>query len=382
MKLLIFAHTPPPVHGQSVMVKMLLDGLGQRPDFDLAHVDVRLSRDNADVGSWRMGKIFGLLGSCFQAWRLRLRGGPAVFYYVPAPGKRGALYRDFIVMLLCRPLFSGLVLHWHGVGLGAWLETQAKGPERWLARRLLGKADLSIALSPALAADAQSLAPRRVALVPNGIADPRDDQAALVPRRTRSRCEVLFLGLCSREKGLFDVVEALALLASRAPGRFHLTIAGEFSSAADEQELHARLAALPAGVAEYIGFANEARKRALFAEADVFCFPTRYPHEGQPIALIEALAHDVRIVTTRWRAIPEMLPAEHVWYVKSGGAEDVAAALIAASEAPSPRGALRRHYAENFTPEHHISALASALQSVSGESRREVRPAVAAEARR
>jgi hypothetical protein len=28
MKLLVFAHTPPPHHGQSYMVKLMLDGFG------------------------------------------------------------------------------------------------------------------------------------------------------------------------------------------------------------------------------------------------------------------------------------------------------------------------------------------------------------------
>ena len=38
-----------------------------------------------------------------------------IFYYVPAPGKRVALYRDWLVMFICRPFFSGVILHWHAV---------------------------------------------------------------------------------------------------------------------------------------------------------------------------------------------------------------------------------------------------------------------------
>ena len=41
----------------------------------------------------------------------------------PAPGKHSALYRDWLVMLLCRPFFKRLVLHWHAAGLAKWLET-------------------------------------------------------------------------------------------------------------------------------------------------------------------------------------------------------------------------------------------------------------------
>src|SRR6185503_2192565 len=107
-----------------------------------------------------------------------------------------------------------------------------------------------------------------------------------------------------------------------------------------------------------------AQKRALFAAADVFCFPTAYAHEGQPLALVEALAHDVPIVTTRWRAIPGMLPAEHVWFVEHGCPAQIADALLAAQVAPRPNGALRRHYLAHFTPAAHLATLRAALRSI------------------
>lgn len=361
MKLLVFAHPPPPVHGQSVMVQLLLERLPRVPGFEVRHVDARLSRDGADIGRPRPGKLFALLGACVKAWRLRLRHGPAYFYYVPAPGKRAALYRDFVALLLCRPFFSGLILHWHAVGLGAWLDSHANALERWLARRLLGGAALSIVLAPQLAEDARRLHPRRVAVVPNGIPDPAPDPPARAAPR-EAPCRILYLGLCCRSKGTFDLVAAHALLAARSPGRFHLTLAGGGASPDETRDLRKELARLPAGSAEWIGFADDARKRDLFRTADVFCFPTRYPHEGQPLVLIEALAHDVRIVTTRWRAIPGMLPAHHVWFAHSGDPKALADALADAARAPSPQGALRSHYREHFTPERHIAELATALR--------------------
>lgn len=363
MKLLVFAHPPPPVHGQSVMVKLLLELLPRVPGFEVRHVDARLSRDTADIGRARPGKLFTLLGACFEAWRIRLRHGPAYLYYIPAPGKRAALYRDFVALFLCRPFFSGLILHWHAVGLGEWLDSHATAFERWLAHRLLGGAALSIVLAPQLADDARRLHPRRVAVVPNGIPDPAPDK----PTRAGPHelpCRILYLGLCCRSKGTFDLVAAHALLAARSPGRFHLTLAGGSASPDETRDLRKEITRLPAGSAEWVGFAGDARKRELFRTADIFCFPTRYPHEGQPLVLIEALAHDVRIVTTRWRAIPGMLPAQGVWYANSGDPTALADALAAAARAPSPPGSLRQHYLEYFTPECHIAALTAALQSV------------------
>jgi glycosyltransferase involved in cell wall biosynthesis len=363
MKLLVFAHTPPPLHGQSLMVQTLVEGLRNDPGIELRHVNARLSRNGTDIGAWRPGKFLALLGACLQALHLRVRHGPMDFYYVPAPGKRSALYRDWLVLLLCRPCFPRLVLHWHAVGLGAWLAEHATPPERWLTRALLGRADLSLVLAPELAADAETLAPRQLAVVPNGLADP----GGPIPRPGRNPGaphEILFLGLGSRTKGLFDTLDAVGQIDRRAPGRVHLTVAGGFGSKADEQAFHAAVAGQRAGLVQYAGAVDETCKRDLFSRADAFCFPTSYPHEGQPLTLIEALAHDVPIVTTRWRAIPGMLPREHVWLVEPGQPDQIAAALEAAVLAGSPQGALRRHYLACFTREQHLRMLKSALRSL------------------
>lgn len=368
MKLLVFAHTPPPLHGQSAMVATLVEGLRGDPEIQVVHVNVRLSRDGTDIGRWRPGKGVALLAACGEAWRARLRHGRCVFYYVPAPGKRGALWRDLVVMLLCRPWFSHLVLHWHAVGLGNWLQTRATAPERWLARRLLGRADLSLVLAPELAEDAAVLAPKRSVAIPNCVPDP-GPAPSRPPTGVKLRAEILYLGLCSREKGVFDTVEAIAQAHSRSPGSVRLTVAGGFATDEEARTLHGRIAALPHDLVRYVGFAGDVQKRELYANADVFCFPTCYPHEGQPLSLIEALAHNLPIVTTRWRAIPGMLPRRHIWYVEPGHPEALAAALLEASQAAPADSSLREHYIAHFTPARHLAALKAALGSIGGQAR-------------
>src|SRR5690606_24891485 len=63
--LLVFAHTPPPVHGQSLMVQTLVDGLPSvAPQIVLHHVNPRLSRNTSDIGRWRPTKLVPLLAAC------------------------------------------------------------------------------------------------------------------------------------------------------------------------------------------------------------------------------------------------------------------------------------------------------------------------------
>ena len=366
--LLVFAHTPPPVHGQSLMVKTLLDHLPSvAPHLKLHHVNVRLSRDSTDIGRPRLTKLLSLLTACFRALALRVRHGSMAFYYVPAPAKRAALCRDWIVMLLCRPFFPQLILHWHAVGLGDWLTHHANAFERVLSRCLLGRAELSVSLAPELLADAQHLHPKKTAVVPNGLDLPTTQNPKL-KTRNQSPTELLYLGLCSREKGLFDLLTAIAIANRREPDALRLTVAGGFATIADQHAFFSQVVALGTDIVRHVGFANDSEKYALLSAADVFCYPTAYPHEAQPLALIEALAHDLPIVATRWRAIPSMLPSTphpHIHLVEPARPDQLPDALLAARHTRPPRGELHAHYLAHFTRHHHLTALVAALPNLS-----------------
>src|SRR5471032_860162 len=208
MKLLVFAHTPPPHHGQSYMVQLMLDGFGgdrrkPKPHGELPnafgiecyHVNARFSQSLEDVGEFQGSKIFLILFYCLQAIWCRFRYGVTNFYYVPAPGKRVALYRDWLVMLICRPFFQRIILHWHAAGLAKWLETSVQIRTRALTYRLFKPVDLSIVLSRYNMADAEKLLSRRICIVSGGIPDPCQQFAEkILPlRRARTAARKQFI---------------------------------------------------------------------------------------------------------------------------------------------------------------------------------------------
>lgn len=354
MKLLVLAQTPPPVHGQSLMVRTLIEGLPAH-GIEVQHVNLALSRDAADIGRWRPGKILAVLDACVHAVWLRFTAGCDTLYYIPAPGKRGALYRDWVVMLLCRPFFRKLVLHWHAAGLGLWLATRATSPERWLTRLLLGRADLSLVLSESLRGDAAALAAKNIVIVPNGIADPSSGAPAA---RSGDSFQVLFLGLCSEEKGLFAAAEAVL---SAGPG-FTLVAAGTFPDAGTRERFGA-LCAQHSAVLRYAGPVHGEEKAKLFRASRCLCLPTRYPAEGQPLVLLEAMAHDLPVIATRWHGIPDTLPPEAT-LVEPGDHQALTRALVQLRENPPAAGVFRRHYLARFTAEQHLAALAAALRTL------------------
>jgi len=416
MKLLVFAHTPPPHHGQSYMVQLMLEGFGgdRRKDVQPAtgggtkgafciecyHVNTRLSKKLEDIGDLRLGKFFLLLGYCLQAIWCRFRYGVDNFYYIPAPGKRSALYRDWVVMLICRPFFKRVILHWHAAGLAKWLEMVVTMRSRSLTYRLMKQADLSIVLSKYNRADAEKLFSRRVRVVSNGIPDPCPRFATEVLTRRKARfaarrkllsgakledadlrdtggdpqeIKVLYLAHCTREKGVFDTLVAVTLASERlrsrqAPVSLRLLVTGGFVKAEEKAEFGRKLAEPGmADLVQYLGFVSGEQKHQLLREADLFCFPTYYENENQPVNLIEALAFGLPILTTRWRSLPELFPENYPGLVNVRSPEQLADRLLALMTVETGEG-FRDIFLNSFTLERHLAGLAEAFTQLKSAS--------------
>jgi len=379
MKLLVFAHVPPPFHGQSFMVQQLLDELHGDESIELFHVDSRLSRDVDDIASASLRKLALLLGYCIKAVWVRLRCGADHFYYVPAPGLRNAVYRDWIVMLLCRPFFRRTIFHYQASGVGGWLETEARGWERWVSRRLLGRPALSIVLGDFYHEDAAKLSPRRIVTVPNCAPDPCPDyESRLKPaQQARARAlgqagtfRLLYLSLCYRDKGLFDAVEAVAkvnarLRANGLAKRVQLDVAGKFYLPEEEAELGQRLGQADLNDSQgplvvYHGFADEPKKRELFAQADAFVLASYYEFEAHPVSLVEAMAHGLPVITTRWRILPELFPTGYEGLVDTKSPGQIADRLegfLGRTDEAGLRDRFLRHFTRRAFGENIRAAL-------------------------
>ncbi len=419
MKLLVFAHVPPPYHGQSYAVNLMLDSFGgdhrrhksksngessNRFGIECYHVNAQFSRGLEDIGEFRSIKLVQLFIYCLEAIWCRFRYGVTNFYYVPAPGKHIALYRDWLVMLICRPFFERIILHWHAAGLAKWLETSVQIRTRAITYRLFKPVDLSIVLSKSNFADAEKLLSRHICVVSNGIPDPCPDFAQSVLPRRKARfaarakllkgeslnsselahagddpqiVRVLFLAHCMKEKGLFDTLTGVALANAHlsrvnSPIRVRLTVAGEFVNLSDQTEFYTRIAQPDLQIESgrtakscvtYIGFAKDEYKRRVFTESDCFCFPTYYHAESFGLVAVEAMAFGLPVVTTRWRSLPEILPSGYPGLVAIKSPDQIADALLTMMMQQNGEY-LRENFLNRFTLQHYLTNLAEAIHGV------------------
>ena len=316
--------------------------------------------------------------------------------------------RDWMVMAFCRPLFPELILHWHAYGLGEWA-SEGNDWSRKLARWALGKADLSIVLNNYNKRDAEVFAPKRVEVVPNGIADQFPDyETALAPRRearaatlkalqepaakagrwegegaeeTRrgeelERVRFLFLGHLIETKGVIVAIAATGLANEElcragAAWRAHLTLAGSFASEDEKARVLVAVEKANSGgrkwegtkaadneavCVELVGFLKSVQKKSALEEADCLVFPTFYEGETQGLVLLEAMSSGLPVITTSWRGVPEILPEGYCGVATPRSAAEFAQQMLRVNELQLSDG-LRAHFNGRLDTKKHLCRL-------------------------
>ena len=129
-----------------------------------------------------------------------------------------------------------------------------------------------------------------------------DVYAAAPPPPAREELRILCVGRLVRLKGQSLLVRAVAELA-RNGVRARAVLIGDGPKRPELESLAAEL-----GVAdrvELVGSVGQDQIRQHYAEADVFCLPSFA--EGIPVSLMEAMAIQRPVVTTRIMGIPELV---------------------------------------------------------------------------
>ena len=148
-----------------------------------------------------------------------------------------------------------------------------------------------------------------IALIPNGV-----DVCNIRQVESQNNIKTfLFLSRVHPKKGLLDLVEAWAIV--RQPG-WRIVIAG-----GDEEGYRARVESLiiEKGLEsefEFSGFVSGTRKQSCFEQADVFILPTYSENFG--IAIAEALANQLPVITTTGAPWSELVQHRCGWWVEPG----------------------------------------------------------------
>ncbi len=148
------------------------------------------------------------------------------------------------------------------------------------------------------------------------------------PARSGTRASrVLFVGELVREKGVYELLDALALIEGREAGTASLSVVGVGPERAS-LERYVEQRGIAARV-RFHGFIDDADRMAeLYSTHDIFCLPTYT--EGFPRVLYEAMSHGLPVVTTHVGQIGTVVRDNvNGLFVEVRSAEDVAEKITA-----------------------------------------------------
>lgn len=271
-----------------------------------------------------------LLGWARVAAALATLDAPLVHIHMAS---RASFWRKSVVCLLARAAGRPYLLHVHGGEFMKFYAQESRPAAQRFIRHTLANAALVIALSEQWRDRLLAISPAaRIEVVPNGVSvpDPRE-------RRRPEDCAptILFVGDLIRAKGVFDLIEAFALVAEELPG-VRLTLAGGVP-APEIRELTAKL-----GVQERVvfpGWLGPQRLRAQLAAADVFVLPSHA--EGMPMALLEAMSWRLPVIATPVGGVPQVVEhGTNGLLVSPGDVAGTAAAIARLMSEPQLRESL------------------------------------------
>ncbi len=378
--LVFFAQVPPPEHGQSRMVRLALEALREHPDcYDIHHINARFSETLEDVGESSPRKAVLIVGFLVQAIFLRIQLSAPILYYVPGPAKWSAVFRDWFVLGVLRIFYRKVIFHWHAIGQGEWANGCERvtllGP-RWInrcaravSRWVLNEPFASISVSETSGKDAATVGSLHSLVVNNGIADPvphfleklGNQRREAFENLSKSECpvfKILFLSHGTREKGLFEALDAVAALLRRGGElwSYELTFAGgvrgdflaEFEKAIEDLKCFGK-DRLKLTILGYLG---EAEKNKAYREHDIFLSASRWESFG--LTTVEAMAHGMQIVATASDGVRGVLPSCYPYLATPGNSEAYAEILLQCcrdlrqAEGESKGFELRERFVENF----------------------------------
>ncbi len=326
--ILVIGPMPPPWHGVATCMRDVV-AIAER-GVPLVVLDTADRRGLANIGRLDWGNVkLGLEHAVQNFWLLLSRRPALVFLFI----SQGTLpfLRDFCFLAPAILMRRRLVIHLQGGYFRDFYESS--GPViQAMIRWTVGSADRVLVLGEQLKPIFDGLvAPERLLVLPNAV-DPepyRRMRAAEPEKAAESGVVLTYMATISREKGALDFLRAVPAIRSRVPDA-RIVIAGEVlneDNAAEIEKIMSRLELHD--VVECPGVVTGEDKLRLLVDSDVFVFPTRYPYEGHPYVLLEAMAAGLPILTTDQGCIDETVTdGRNGLLVPQGDVEAIADAAI------------------------------------------------------
>ena len=308
-RILVVGNNSGAMHGSLVMNRFLVQAL-RGNGCDVSVLDRAFSRRNTEIGKIRLHKLARAAGMGLEAGALGLSGRYDAAFYLPASLPPALTFDNFFL-----PLLRHLSRNWIGYSHMVRYRSLSQGPNRFQAVNAVKfwkSFDRCIGPSEAVAEDLRAIgvATDRVRVLLNCLPPgSRYSDPAEASRRARlAPSSIVFLSTVRARKGVWDILEAYHLLASRRPSMPRLVLIGPETEAGIFSAIRGWIAdrGLEGSVDLRGELGHDEIEAGFESEPCVFAFPTRR-EEAFGLVLAEAMSKGVPVVASNIGAIPEVL---------------------------------------------------------------------------
>ena len=218
---------------------------------------------------------------------------------------KGSIYRKALFVFVSQLLGCKVIFHLHGSEFAKTYDNAGRFYQT-LVRYILNRSNHVFVLSTYWKAYVDSISSNPDIRVINNFPSPVFED--LYEERDFARTEItelLFLGYIGQRKGIYDLVDAVALLKDRGVKGFRITVGGN----GEVDNLRTLIA--NKNLDEYfkvIGWVSGEQKYELLKKSDLLLLPSH--NEGLPIAILEALSSGLAVLSTRVGGIPDAIRDE------------------------------------------------------------------------
>lgn len=292
VRILVVAPYPPPHHGTSVPTEVLVEWLRAERGFDVNVVNTQYGdKTNVPLLSPRLMVVF------LSLLRDSLRPMQWASSVLIMGSQRFSTSAGIALVILGTLMRKKVAIYVHGGGFDVYWNRRSRF-SRWLITRCLRQAHRVIFQTELVTKAMHPFLPAATRI-------PNWTRGVDVNDRPKpsSGFHFYYVGEIRKEKGIEDLLKAFRELHHERPdisldliGPVRLEFEDSFRETLGDTpdvKLHGEL--------------NHSKTIEVINKCDALVFPTQFPGEGYPGAVIEAFVRGIPVIATAWRSIPEIV---------------------------------------------------------------------------
>lgn len=300
-KILVVGQTPPPYGGQAMIIKKIIDA--KYDNAIVYSIRMSFSKEMASMGKLELAKIFHLFEVIIKIFYYRLRYNIKVLYYPPSGPIKNAIFRDVLILISTRWLFSKVIFQYFAGGISEYYKTASKY-EKVIMRCAYSKADLSLRPSKYSPNDGKEFNCKKEMIFPWGVEDNYHEYSN---KKLNDIINILFVGVLKESKGILVLLRACNILRKKKL-KFNVKVLGAYNSKEIESEIKTYCSNNELDdIISFEGVKTGDEYFNYYRNADIFCFPSFFESENLPVVLIDSTKFALPVVTTNWRSISEVI---------------------------------------------------------------------------